>query len=106
MTVFEFECRFVDAETRLVKDLLTEMEQFSPVGSNILNRTGLIETEPAMMYDSVHVFARGLDAATAEGPELKIRNLSCDDELPWKEGSTLYNYLSGVSFKGLTGPIK
>ena len=34
------------------------------------------------------------------------RNLSCDDELPWKEGSTLYNYLSGVSFNGLTGPIK
>ena len=26
-----------------------------------------------MMYDSVHVFARGLEAATAEGPELRIR---------------------------------
>ena len=34
------------------------------------------------------------------------RNLSCDDELPWKEGSTLYNYLAGVSFRGLTGPIQ
>ena len=33
----------------------------------------LIEVEPAMMYDSVHVFARGLEAATAEGPELRIR---------------------------------
>ena len=33
----------------------------------------LIETEPAMMYDAVHVFARGLDAASVEGPELKIR---------------------------------
>ena len=75
-----------------------------------------------MMFDSVHVFARGLEAATAEGPELRIRletlededfvfkivfrNLSCEDELPWKEGSTLYNYLSGVSMKGLTGPIR
>ena len=26
-----------------------------------------------MMYDSVHVFARGLEAATVEGPELRIR---------------------------------
>jgi len=98
--------RFVDAENFMVKELLTEMEEFSPVGSNILNRTGLIESEPAMVYDSVHVFARGLDAATVEGPELRIRNLSCEDELPWKEGSTLYNYLAGVSFRGLTGPVR
>ena len=33
----------------------------------------LIESEPAMIYDSVHVFARGLDAVSREGPELKIR---------------------------------
>ena len=26
-----------------------------------------------MVYDSVHVFARGLEAATREGPELRIR---------------------------------
>ena len=59
-----------------------------------------------MVYDSVHVFARGLEAATLEGPELRIRNLSCEDELPWKEGSTLYNYLAGVNFRGLTGPVR
>ena len=59
-----------------------------------------------MVYDSVHVFARGLEAATVEGPELRIRNLSCEDELPWKEGSTLYNYLAGVNFRGLTGPVR
>ena len=27
-----------------------------------------------MIYDAVHVFARGLDAATVEGPELRIRS--------------------------------
>ena len=27
-----------------------------------------------MVYDSVHVFARGLDAATAEGPELRYQS--------------------------------
>ena len=76
----------------MVQEVLSEMEVFSPVGSNILNKSGvnyksskiwatemrhpilqLIETEPAMMYDAVHVFARGLEAASVEGPELKIR---------------------------------
>lgn len=59
-----------------------------------------------MLYDSVHVFARGLEAALLDGPELRMRNLSCEEELPWKEGSTLFNYISGVNFKGLTGPIQ
>ena len=81
----------------MVQETLSEMEAFSPVGSNILNKSGvknnnnkqdkfanstivfqLIEVEPAMMYDSVHVFARGLEAATAEGPELRIRFDSVD----------------------------
>ena len=31
----------MDAETFMVKELLTEMEEFSPVGSTILNRTGV-----------------------------------------------------------------
>ena len=34
------------------------------------------------------------------------RNLSCEDELPWKEGSTLINYINGVEMDGLTGPIR
>lgn len=33
-----------------------------------------------MMFDSVHVFARGLEAATAEGPELRIRLETLEDE--------------------------
>ena len=83
----------MDSDNPMVQETLSEMEAFSPVGSNILNKSGvknsnnnkknkfanstivfqLIEVEPAMMYDSVHVFARGLEAATAEGPELRIR---------------------------------
>ena len=42
----------------------------------MLNLFQLIEVEPAMMYDSVHVFARGLEAATVEGPELRIRSVA------------------------------
>jgi hypothetical protein len=36
----------------------------------------------------------------------RCRNLSCDDELPWKEGSTLFNFINGVEMKGLTGTIR
>ena len=40
MFMYKYYFRFVDAETRLVKDMLMEMEEFSPVGSTILNKTG------------------------------------------------------------------
>lgn len=33
--------RFVDSETMRVKDILEEMENFSPIGSSILNRSGV-----------------------------------------------------------------
>ena len=93
--------RFVDSESRRVQRTLQEMEDFSPIGSSILNKSGvninlfkgwrenvwyilhwilhcqnnpqLIQTEPAMLFDSVHVFARGLEAASLDGPELRIR---------------------------------
>ena len=32
----------------------------------------LILTEPALVYDSVHVFAKGLENALKEGPALKL----------------------------------
>ena len=35
-----------------------------------------------------------------------FRNLSCEDELPWKEGSTLINFINNVELEGITGPIK
>ena len=44
--------RFVDAESIMVKDLLEEMEAFSPVGSNILNKTGVC-CEYFMIYSNI-----------------------------------------------------
>jgi hypothetical protein len=48
------------------------------------------------MYDSVYVFAKAL-AAVDRGHVLWPANLSCDLEQPWKDGLTLYNYISSVS---------
>ena len=59
-----------------VRDVLDEMESISPIGKAILNRTQLILTEPAMVYDSVQAFARGLENALKDGPELELRSVT------------------------------
>jgi hypothetical protein len=48
------------------------------------------------MFDSVHVFARGL-AALDQGHVLRPANLSCELEQPWDDGLSLYNYINAVS---------
>ena len=55
-----------------VKNVLKEMEEVSPLGKQILNRSELILTEPALVYDSVFVFAKGLEKAIEAGPELRM----------------------------------
>lgn len=56
------------------------------------------QAEPALMYDSVHVFAKGLSALD-RSHVLKPANLSCDLEQPWDDGLSLYNYINSVSNK-------
>lgn len=47
------------------------------------------------MYDSVAVFAAGLQALD-RSHKLKPVNLSCEQEIPWEDGTSLYNYLNSV----------
>lgn len=56
----------------------------------------LFQAEPALMFDSVHVFAKGL-AALDQSHVLRPVNLSCDVEQPWDDGLSLYNYINAVS---------
>lgn len=56
----------------------------------------VFQAEPALVYDSVQVFAHGL-AALDRSHVLKPVNLSCDKEEPWDDGLSLYNYISSVS---------
>uniref|UniRef100_A0AAR5PLJ9 Receptor ligand binding region domain-containing protein n=1 Tax=Dendroctonus ponderosae TaxID=77166 RepID=A0AAR5PLJ9_DENPD len=98
--------RLVDVDHPKVKDILSTMEKFQPIGHAILNRSGIIQAEPALMYDSVYVFAKGL-AAMDSGHSIKPTNLSCDTEKPWDDGLSLYNYLDSVSnLHGLTGNLE
>ncbi|CAH0547312.1 unnamed protein product [Brassicogethes aeneus] len=98
--------RIVDVEDPNVKENLEVMEKFQPIGPAILNRSGIIQAEPALMFDSVYVFAKGLSLMDS-AHTIKPMNLSCDLEKPWDDGLTLYNFLHTVKdLRGLTGNIE
>ncbi|KYQ56876.1 Glutamate receptor, ionotropic kainate 2, partial [Trachymyrmex zeteki] len=102
MTAF----RLVDLEEPKVAEILKQMERFQPaIGHAILNKTGIIQAEPALVYDSVQVFAHGL-AALDRSHDLRPANLSCEKEEPWDDGLSLYNYINAVRLHGLTGHIE
>ena len=59
-----------------------------------------LQTEPALIYDSVYVFAAGLQAF--DGNQLSSSspsssNVSCESEIPWNEGLSLINYINSVN---------
>ena len=87
--------RLVDTEHPSVRQILRDMEKFQPKGQPILNRTNVIRFEPALVFDSVYVFARGLQSLD-RGATLRQVNVSCDDENPWSDGSSLFNYVNSV----------
>uniref|UniRef100_A0ABD2XB30 Glutamate receptor ionotropic, kainate 2 n=1 Tax=Trichogramma kaykai TaxID=54128 RepID=A0ABD2XB30_9HYME len=101
MTAF----RLVDSEAHTVIEALRHMERFQPVGHSILNKSGIIQAEPALMYDSVAVFVHGL-AALDRSHVLRPANLSCEREEPWDDGLSLYNYINSADLHGLTGHIE
>lgn len=43
----------------------------------------------------MHVFARGLNSLE-RGTTLQPVNVSCDNEIPWSDGSSLFNYINAV----------
>nr|CAD7399734.1 unnamed protein product [Timema poppensis] len=79
------------------------------------------QAEPALMYDSVLVFAIGLQTLE-QSHALRLSNVSCDQEMPWDGGLSLINYINSVrqaserecsdlgfgyvELKGLSGPIE
>ncbi|KAK9881447.1 hypothetical protein WA026_016333 [Henosepilachna vigintioctopunctata] len=98
--------RIVDVEHPKVTAALQAMERFQPIGHAILNRSGIIQAKPALIFDSVHAFARGLQAMDSSHT-IKPANLSCEAEKPWDDGLTLYNYIDSISgLHGLTGNLE
>ncbi|EEC19136.1 EAA5, putative, partial [Ixodes scapularis] len=97
--------RMVDSDNQTVRHIMKDMEKFQPFGQNILNRTNVIITEPALMFDAVYAFAHGLNDLQ-RSTTLRPANVSCEDEVSWTEGTSLFNLISMVDFYGLTGNIR
>ncbi|XP_022217531.1 glutamate receptor ionotropic, kainate 2 isoform X2 [Drosophila obscura] len=103
--------RLVDIGDVAVKEILKDLEffgqqMFQESDANLyLRKAVTIETEPALMFDSVYVFAIGLQTLE-QSHTLYLSNLTCDDEIPWNGGLSLINYINSVEWKGLTGPIQ
>jgi len=55
----------------------------------------VFQAEPALIYDSVHVFAVGLQMLD-QSHTLRLSNVSCEEELPWDGGLSLINYINSV----------
>ncbi|KAG8321985.1 Glutamate receptor ionotropic, kainate 1 [Homalodisca vitripennis] len=92
MTAF----RIVDAEDVGVMEILKDMERFQSNGQSLLNKSRIIQAEPALMYDSVHVFALGLQTLE-QSHSLALANVSCDSEQPWDGGLSLINYINSYT---------
>ncbi|XP_023247023.1 glutamate receptor ionotropic, kainate 1 [Copidosoma floridanum] len=97
--------RLVDADDIDVRDVLRDMEKYGENGNNLLNKSRVIQAEPALMYDSVQVFAVAL-RALEQSHSLRPMNISCELEHPWDGGLSLINYINSVEMKGLSGPIE
>lgn len=97
--------RLVDADDNVVRGILKDMERFQPAGNTILHKSRIIQAEPALMYDSVQVFAVGL-RTLEQSHALRPANLSCELEHPWDGGLSLINYINSVEIKGISGPIE
>lgn len=97
--------RLVDADDLGVRSILRDMERYQPSGNTILNKSRIIQAEPALMYDSVQVFAVGL-RTLEQSHALRPANISCELEHPWDGGLSLINYINSVEMKGISGPIE
>ncbi|CAG0899600.1 unnamed protein product, partial [Cyprideis torosa] len=64
-----------------------------------------LRTETALMYDAVHLLARGLTQLD-HGRLVTIKPLDCDLTDTWIDGHSLYNYMKMVELDGLSGNIK
>ncbi|XP_039496514.1 glutamate receptor ionotropic, kainate 2 isoform X4 [Drosophila santomea] len=103
--------RLVDTGDVGVKQILKDIAFYShhmfknPFFNLHVKKSTILESEPALMFDSVYVFAIGLQTLE-QSHSLTFSNISCDEEIPWNGGLSLINYLNAVEWKGLTGPIQ
>ncbi|KAL4233054.1 hypothetical protein ACF0H5_007740 [Mactra antiquata] len=64
-----------------------------------------LQTEVALMYDAVHLFAKALSELTL-AQSFETVNLSCNKKQTWQYGNSLLNYMKSMETVGLSGKIR
>ncbi|XP_064613530.1 glutamate receptor ionotropic, kainate 2-like isoform X2 [Liolophura sinensis] len=98
--------RLVDPEAPHTARVLQDMEIYQlQTDLKLLNRTGLISHEAALIFDAVMLFAKGLEFLD-RSTRLTKANQSCDEGEPWASGDNLYSFMTKANVKGLTGLLE
>ncbi|KNC29125.1 hypothetical protein FF38_05452 [Lucilia cuprina] len=103
METFKYDNNLSDNTTRMNVDFKTHDEK-SMFNENYRKRR-TIGTEPALVFDSVNIFAVGLQTLE-QSYTLRLKNMTCSEAEPWDGGLSLINYINSVEWRGLTGPIQ
>ena len=107
--------RLVDVNDVAVKEILKDMEIFKlkfnltkDNGDVVRSHDGqldfnknyrkrlMIGFEPALVFDSVYIFAVGLQTLE-QSHTLRLKNITCNEAVPWDGGLSLINYINSVS---------
>ncbi|KRK05002.1 glutamate receptor ionotropic, kainate 2 isoform X6 [Drosophila yakuba] len=98
--------RLVDVDSKRYLEVINQMQKLQNNGLDIINGIPYIQTESALMFDSVYAFATGLHFLHLDNRQnLYIKNLSCTSDQTWNDGISLYNQINGAITDGLTGNV-
>ncbi|KAH8403595.1 hypothetical protein KR222_002700, partial [Zaprionus bogoriensis] len=96
--------RLVNVGSKHYQDVVDHMQKIQQSGLDMINGMSYIQTESALMYDSVYAFAHGLKQLEISH-NMTFGNLSCNSDKAWADGLSLYNYINAVAIDGLTGTV-
>ncbi|KMZ07388.1 glutamate receptor ionotropic, kainate 1 isoform X4 [Drosophila simulans] len=98
--------RLVDVDSKRYLEVINQMQKLQHNGLNIINGIPYIQTESALMFDSVYAFANGLHFLNLDNHQnFYIKNLSCTSDQTWNDGISLYNQINAAITDGLTGTV-
>ncbi|XP_032597928.1 glutamate receptor ionotropic, kainate 2 isoform X3 [Drosophila grimshawi] len=96
--------RLVDVGSKRYQEVIDQMQKLQHSGLDIINGIPYIQTESALMFDSVYAFAYGLKHLDSSHT-LSFKNLSCNSDQVWSDGLSLYNYINSATVDGMTGRV-
>ncbi|BFG06645.1 glutamate receptor ionotropic kainate 2 [Drosophila madeirensis] len=99
--------RLVDVGSKRYLEVIDQMQKLQHNGLDMINGVPYIQTESALMFDSVYAFATGLHFLHLDdgSSKISVKNLSCTSDETWDDGLSLYNHINSAATNGLTGNV-